>query len=146
MTPYKNESFAAWFRRHKFRNFTADEFTSYFEVNRRGAQNMAPPREMWQNILPTLRLVDDLRDHFGRPCVLLSSYRGDEYNRRCGGVKYSQHRQFTALDIAVSGVSPKKVFNYLLARRKSGDFKGGLGLYPTFVHLDTRGNNATWGI
>jgi len=29
--------------------------------------------------------------------------------------------------------------------REEGLFRGGLGLYKTFIHLDTRGRNATWG-
>ena len=28
--------------------------------------------------------------------------------------------------------------------RDQGRFQGGIGLYPTFVHVDTRGTNADW--
>jgi N-acetylmuramoyl-L-alanine amidase len=53
---------------------------------------------------------------------------------------------FRALDIAFDGVSPQRVYDRLMEWRKAGRFTGGLGLYPSsgFVHIDTRGNNATW--
>jgi hypothetical protein len=28
--------------------------------------------------------------------------------------------------------------------RKEGVFKGGVGRYPGFTHIDTRGSNADW--
>lgn len=130
----------------RIRHFSADEFTSYFAVHRRGVTNSEPPRELWQNIGKTLKVVDDLREHLGRPIVLLSSYRSPAYNRAIGdAAPKSLHMQFRALDIAVSGVSPNRVFAILKEWRAAGRFAGGLGLYRTFVHIDTRGTNATWG-
>lgn len=128
------------------KHFDAKEFTSYFHTHRRGVTNSEPPREMWGNILPTLRIVEALRVHFGRPIVLLSSYRSPAYNRAIGdAAPQSMHLQFRALDISVSGISPNVVFDLLKEWRSQGKFKGGLGLYNTFTHIDTRGTNATWG-
>lgn len=137
--------FTKWFKSKKFRHFTADEFTNYFEVTRRGVTNSYPPEELWPNIVQPLRLVDKLREELGKPVVILSSYRNSLYNKKCGGVSNSQHRYFRALDIAVVGHSPKEVYTLLLQWRREGLFVGGLGLYSTFVHIDTRGYNATWG-
>ncbi len=91
-------------------------------------------------------MVDELRASFGKPCRILSSYRSPDYNRALGGASLSQHLEFTALDIAFDGVSPKQVYDQLVQWRKAGKFTGGLGLYPSsgFVHIDTRGRNATW--
>lgn len=136
--------FTKWFARHKFRNFSAQEFTSYFEVTRRGVTNSYPPEDSWGEIIHALRVVDELRDHFDKPIVLLSSYRNSAYNKKCGGVSNSQHRYFRALDIACAGVTPRELYTVLLKWRRAGRFTGGLGLYPTFVHIDTRGYNATW--
>jgi len=136
--------FTKWFNSYKFRNFTADEFTSYFEVTRRGVTNSYPHERLWPRIIPTLRIVDSLRDHFNSPIVILSSYRNRAYNEKCGGVLNSEHMQFCALDIAVAGHSTKEVYDILLSWRRAGRFTGGLGLYPTFVHIDTRGYNANW--
>jgi uncharacterized protein YcbK (DUF882 family) len=140
-------TFSQFFDTLGVNHFTAAEFTSYFHVHRRGVTNHEPPREMWGNIVPTLRIVDQLRAQLRRPIVLLSSYRSPEYNRAIGdAAPKSLHMQFRALDIAVSGYSPRAVFSILSAWRDEGKFKGGLGLYNTFVHIDTRGSNATWGV
>jgi len=139
------ESFTTWFRSKNFNYFDAKEFTSYFSTHRRGVTNSPPDRALWENIVPTLRVVDRLRAHFGRPIVILSSYRSPEYNAAItGAASKSYHKSFQALDIAVSGKSPEEVFAVLSKWRAEGDFKGGLGLYSTFVHIDTRGHNATW--
>lgn len=144
-SPQANESFDAWFARQGFKHFKADEFTSYFHTERRGVKNSQPPRDMWMAIVPTLRIVDELRSFFGRSIVILSSYRSEAYNAPIdGAAKNSYHKKFQALDIAVSGKSPKQVFAVLSQWRSEGKFKGGLGLYSTFVHIDTRGYNATW--
>jgi len=134
-----------WFNRQGIRHFSADEFTSYFNVTRRGVKNAEPPRAIWTNILPTLKVVDDLRAHLGRSIIILSSYRSPAYNARIdGAARKSYHMSFIALDITVAGHSPSTVFSILKKWRDEGKFKGGLGKYSTFVHIDTRGYNATW--
>ena len=139
-------TFSDWFESQKFRHFGAREFESYFVAQRRGVTNSLPPRNIWKNIVPALRIVDELRDSFGRSCTILSSYRSPGYNRAVGGASSSQHLEFTALDITFDGISPQRVYDRLLEWRKAGKFTGGLGLYPSsgFVHIDTRGRNATW--
>ena len=143
MTDYR--TFAEYFDSLGVKHFTAGEFTSYFKTHRRGVTNSEPPREIWGNIVATLRIVDKLREHFDRPISILSSYRSPAYNRAIGdAAPKSLHMQFRALDITVAGHSPREVFNVLEKWRTAGQFLGGLGLYGTFVHLDTRGSNATW--
>lgn len=138
-------SFTEWFNMLNVRHFKAEEFTNYFKVHRRGVTNSTPPSELWGNIVKTLKVVDDLRDHFGKPITILSSYRSPAYNAAIGdAAPKSQHMLFRALDISVQDHSPREVFNVLKAWRDRGVFVGGLGLYPTFVHIDTRGTNATW--
>ncbi len=139
-------SFNDWFATQGFRHFGAGEFTRYFARERGNVRNSTPPKRLWKNIIPTLRIVDDLRASFDQPCILISSYRSPEYNRAVGGAALSQHVQFTALDIRIQGVSPQRVYDRLLQWRREGRFAGGLGLYPSssFVHIDTRGRNATW--
>ena len=140
------EAFIDWFNAQKFRHFSAREFTRYFSTVRKGTKNSTPPKKLWKNLVPTLRVVDELRASFGKPCTLLSSYRSPAYNRTVGGVALSQHLQFNALDIVFDGVSAKRVYERLLQWRREGRFVGGLGYYPSsgFVHIDTRGRNATW--
>jgi uncharacterized protein YcbK (DUF882 family) len=145
MTDFRN--FDEFYDTLGIQHFDASEFTEYFHVHRRGVTNSEPPRELWGNIVPTIRIVDALRAHWGKPIVLLSSYRSPAYNRAIGdAAPKSYHMQFRALDIAVAGKTPKQVFDKLLTWRAEGKFKGGIGLYNSFVHIDTRGSNATWGV
>ena len=140
------DTFIDWFNCQKFRHFNAREFTRYFAAVRRGTKNSVPPKKLWKNVVPTLRILDELRATFGKPCTILSSYRSPDYNRTVGGAVRSQHLQFNALDITFDGVSAKQVYDRLLQWRREGRFVGGLGYYPSsgFVHIDTRGYNATW--
>lgn len=137
-------TFTQWFQLQFFSHFEPEEFTSYFNRKRDGARNSVPSSKLWPNILPTLQIVEELREHFDKPIVLLSSYRSPSYNRAVGGELASYHMKFQALDIAVAGVSPKEVFTVLKKWRTQKRFSGGLGLYETFVHIDTRGHDATW--
>jgi uncharacterized protein YcbK (DUF882 family) len=141
-----SQTFSEWFGKQGFRHFGAGEFTSYFAATRRGVKNSTPPQRLWKNLVPTLRIVDDLRESFGKPCRILSSYRSPGYNKTVGGAPLSQHKEFTALDIAFDGISPQRIYDRLIEWRKAGKFTGGLGIYPlsNFVHIDTRGRNATW--
>ncbi len=91
-------------------------------------------------------VVQSIRDHFGVPVSIQSGYRSPAHNKKVGGVKDSQHLLGTAADIKVKGKTPEQVFHAI----NSGEVKGidpnimGVGLYPTFVHVDVRGNRARW--
>ncbi len=139
-------AFTTWFASQRFRHFGPREFTGYFARERNGVANEVPPKHLWPNIVPVLRIADDLRAHFGKPCRILSSYRSPAYNKAVGGAPLSQHLRFNALDITIDGISPQRVYDKLLEWRREGRFTGGLGLYPSsgFVHIDTRGTNAAW--
>lgn len=139
-------TFSDWFESQKFKHFESGEFESYFAAQRKVVKNSQPPQRIWKNIVPSLRIVDELRESFGKPCRILSSFRSPTYNKVVGGATQSQHLQFTALDITIDGISAQRVYERLFEWRKAGKFIGGLGVYPSsgFVHIDTRGRNATW--
>lgn len=113
---------------------------------RRGTvSNSLPPEELWDQIIPTLRVADELRERLGVPLrVITSAYRSPEYNSMCpGAASHSQHTRNRALDL-IFDAPPERVFSVARRMRDEGFFRGGLGLYPGFVHVDTRGHNATW--
>lgn len=137
----EGQTFATWFDSQGFKNFSSGEFTSYFNRPR----NSTPPASIWANIEPTLRIVDRLATQLGTKIQITSSYRSPTYNAGLKkAAKNSSHTRFMALDIQASGVSPSQVYNILKSWRNQGQFSGGLGLYSTFVHIDTRGSNAEW--
>ena len=144
MKPLSNETFSLWFSRLELRNFKAQELTWMFSRVNAGVRNSTPPRELWPNIIPTFRILDDLRDFLDAPITLNSTYRSPVYNRVVGSGSGSQHPKFTAIDFKAKGVLPRHIANVLRKWRSQGKFTGGIGLYPKFVHLDTRRTSVDW--
>jgi uncharacterized protein YcbK (DUF882 family) len=58
-----------------------------------------------------------------------------------GGETFSQHQYGTAADIVVTGVAPKKVAAFVETLLPG---KGGIGIYPTFTHIDVRQKKSRW--
>lgn len=83
--------------------------------------------------------LQKIRDHFGKSITINSGYRTVSYNKKVGGATNSYHTKGQAADIVVSGVSPKEVAAYA----ESIGIKG-IGLYGSFVHIDTRTNKYYW--
>lgn len=86
-------------------------------------------------------ILQKIRTHFGRPVTINSAFRTPEYNKKVGGESLSQHLYGRAADIAIAGVSPKKVAEYAETLLKN---RGGIGIYPTFTHIDVRSKKARW--
>ena len=90
----------------------------------------------------TVTLVQALCDRFNTKVLVHSGCRCTTYNRKVGGAKDSQHIKGRAMDISLEGVSPETVYEYLDRWNKDNL---GLGLYKTFVHVDTRSSGkARW--
>lgn len=108
-------------------------------------RNTLPPRFMWKNIRSTLKAVDSLADRLHMPVEeIVSVYRTPAYNARCPGAKSnSYHLCNNAMDV-VFKCPPGKVAAMARAMRAAGLFKGGVGRYGSFTHIDTRGTNADW--
>lgn len=88
-----------------------------------------------------VEVLQKIRTYFGKPVTLNSAYRNKAYNKKIGGATYSQHIYGTAADIVVQGVKPEEVAKYaeyLMPKT------GGIGLYPTFTHVDVRVARARW--
>ena len=80
-------------------------------------------------------LLQKLRDILGKPIKVTSGYRTVTYNKKCGGIPTSLHLQGKAADIKVTGMTP-------IALAKAADKMGfrGIGVYPTFTHVDVGGS------
>lgn len=142
-------TFDQWFRD----NVTSEFFgshellakgSSHFQRGSKAFQkNTDPPRELWDNCIPLVRVLNRLRSKLGVPVSLLSVYRSPAYNAAIGGAKFSQHKDFKAADV-VCKAPPAQVAKALRELRSAGLFKGGIGTYRTFTHVDVRGNNVDW--
>lgn len=127
------------FTQFNIRHFTAKEVLQGWDV----------PEELLFNIIPTIRILDSVRAYFGIPFYLTSTYRDKDYNKAVKGKKDSLHLVFNAIDFTVSNhkMLPKiykmldsidigQLMQFPFLPKTQGNF--GLGLYPTFIHLDTR--------
>lgn len=88
----------------------------------------------------TLKVAEDVRRFLKTPVTINSGCRCPAYNKKVGGAEKSQHVKARAADLGVA--NPEKVYEYLCTKYPG---KYGFGLYPTFVHIDTRSDGpARW--
>jgi len=107
--------------------------------------NTLPPKSMWRAMVGTLQAADHVAATLGQPIKeVASAYRSPSYNRCCPGAKSnSWHLQNFALDLKFVA-SPSTVASVARQLRSRGLFKGGIGRYDSFTHIDTRGSNVDW--
>ncbi|MGE5680524.1 MAG: D-Ala-D-Ala carboxypeptidase family metallohydrolase [Bacillota bacterium] len=112
------------------------------------------PEEYHDNIIPTLCILQKIRNSIRQPIQICSTYRNPEYNKKAGGAKRSLHLVFNAIDfypLGFNSFSLNKLFSQIADGKFDCEinFKGkavgvshkvmGLGLYKRFIHIDTRG-------
>lgn len=91
-----------------------------------------------------VKILQSIRDHFGKKVYISSAYRCAAWNKKVGGVSGSYHLSGRAADIKVEDAEPAEVAKYA----ESIGVKG-IGLYETdkdghFVHIDTRTTKSYW--
>ena len=140
------KDYAEFLSKIDLRYITPREVLTAHRRERNGISNTLPPRQYWTGMIPTLKMADELRARLGvRLNYITSAYRSPEYNAQCPGASpRSYHTKNIALDL-VYDCAPEVAMAEAKKMREEGLFRGGLGLYKTFIHLDTRGRNATWG-
>lgn len=137
-----------WLKDNKIYHFDVGEVFFLGKANsssthRAYGLNHLPPKELWGNMEATIYLAEIVRQKLGR-IKIISAYRSPDYNKKIGGKAKSSHLNFNALDLVALDTSQSKLYELLISYRNEGMFKGGLGKYNSFIHLDTRGYNATW--
>ena len=95
-----------------------------------------------------VKLLQQIRDHFGKPLTITSAFRTAAHNKNVKGATYSQHCYGKAADIRVQGVSVEDVADYAETLLKN---TGGIGRYPVkkgrpagWVHVDVREAKSRW--
>jgi len=119
-------------------NFALSEFAS-----RDGA---ATPNGLIGNIQVVMEQLEVLRAELGGGSItVVSGYRSPAHNTSVGGATRSQHMCGRASDIRVANYTPAQVHAAIERLIGAGRMmQGGLGLYNSFVHYDTRGVRQRW--
>lgn len=107
--------------------------------------NKLPPKTWWTRMGYTLRVADRVAREMGvREVEIVSAYRCPVYNAHCEGARVgSWHQANVAVDVKFHA-RPSQVAATARNLRDRGLFKGGVGGYSEFTHIDTRGENINW--
>jgi hypothetical protein len=138
-------SYVSFLQKQNLRYLTVRQVIEPHTHVRGKVHNSLPPRAIWTNVRSTLRVIELLAPRLDSPIEkVVSVYRSPAYNSRCPGAKSNSfHTRNNAVDI-VFDCAPGKVAAMARAMRATGLYKGGVGRYGGFTHIDTRGNNADW--
>ena len=127
------------------RYFRVDDILEAHDKCRSGVENTLPPEALWKNIRIALKVGDLAAEQLGTKRVrIISAYRCPAYNSRCSGAsRASMHMKNLALDLRYDA-RPSRVVRVMRDLRSKGAFRGGIGSYRTFTHIDGRGSNVDW--
>ena len=102
-----------------------------------------PERKNWENMIRTVRLIEENVIPIIGDLVPVSGERSEEYNKISGGAKKSKHLNFCALDLVPEKPMARKELHQKLLEihRRIGPANNmGLGLYSGLrFHIDTCG-------
>ncbi|WP_422416639.1 D-Ala-D-Ala carboxypeptidase family metallohydrolase [Pseudomonas sp. GZD-222] len=87
-------------------HFTLAEMTVSESAARQGIDN-TPNADALANLRRLCAFLEQVRSLFDRPILVSSGYRSAELNRVIGGSRTSAHVQGLAVDINMSGVTPR---------------------------------------
>ena len=62
--------------------------------------------------IQVVKIADEIREYFGKPCIVNSASRCKQHNKNVGGVSNSRHLQGKAIDLYVQGVSGQTLLSY----------------------------------
>jgi len=121
------------------------KLSNNFNLNEFNKHNFALSDMILKNIQELAKNLQVLRDEVKKPITVTSGYRNAAYNAKIGGAKASQHLTGRAADIKISGMTPKEVAAVIEKLIAAGKMKeGGLGIYRTWIHYDTRETKSRW--
>lgn len=105
-----------------------------------------PPNKRWNDVLPTLRLIQQLKERgLIKPRAATSGYRSSASNHCSNGARGSMHLHNNAIDLDIDGSGETAARLCEFWRTQGGALHFGLGFYEkTAIHIDTAGHR-TWG-
>jgi hypothetical protein len=106
--------------------------------------NTLPHPSTWKCMGYTLKIVERIAMEMDvREVEVISAYRSPAYNARLRGRSASWHKKNAAVDVRFP-VRASSVTATARELRQLGLFRGGVGGYRNFTHIDCRGSNVDW--
>ena len=129
----------------KLKNISAAQVIEAHAKSKGSVWNVLPPKVWWTRMGYTLRVADRIALEMGvRQVEVVSAYRCPVYNAHCEGAKAgSWHQANVAVDVKFT-VPASQVTKTARELRDLGLFRGGVGGYSDFTHIDSRGQNVNW--
>jgi zinc D-Ala-D-Ala carboxypeptidase len=94
-------------------HFTLEEMTASPTAKKLGIPN-TPTAEHIENMRYCCeKILEPVRNHFGKAVTINSSYRAPKVNEAVGGSKTSQHVNGQAIDFEINGISNKIVADWI---------------------------------
>ena len=139
------KAYAGYLASIKFQRLTVKQVLVAHAKQRGSVWNSLPPRTLWRQMVPTLMVIDRVSLELEQPVKeIISAYRSPAYNARCPGARSgSWHQANVAVDVKCP-VPASTVAQTARTLRSRGMFRGGVGRYSGFTHVDTRGQNVDW--
>jgi hypothetical protein len=139
------KAYAGYLASLKFQRLSVKQVLEAHAKQRGSVWNSLPPRTLWRQMVPTLMVIDRVSLELEQPVKeIVSAYRSPAYNARCPGARSgSWHQANVAVDVKFPAHA-STVAQTARTLRSRGLFRGGVGRYSGFTHVDTRGQNVDW--
>ena len=131
------------------KNFTLQELTKSATATRLGIDN-SPSQRIINNLTDlSTKVLQPIRNKYGKPIIVTSGYRCVTLNKAVGGAPFSQHCQGQAADIksvSDSITDNKALFDLIVKMIQSGEIVVGQLIDEhnfDWIHVSTPSNNKT---
>ena len=96
------------------KHFTASEILNASKTKKYLEKDI--PQNLISNIIPSIRIIDSLREELNKPILLNCTYRDEDHNKKVGGEPNSLHKKFNAIDFRINGSfrELKEIYNHLV--------------------------------
>ena len=94
-------------------HFTMTEFIKSQTAERKGIENMPEDKHVVAMMALCEKVLEPIREHFGKPIMVNSGYRSAALCRAIGSKSSSQHCKGQAADIEIPGVANAELAQYI---------------------------------
>ena len=124
------------------------DLTAHFSTSEFKCKDGTPvPDQHVGNLRLLAMCLERIREVYDKPIKVISGYRTQAYNERCGGSKRSKHLEALAADFIIEGEHPIEIALKIEELIEAGELPSGCGIgvyQKRFTHFDPRPKRARW--